>query len=589
MHSKWMRLALLTTLLAASALGPLAPAARAAGIPDYRFGVIESYDAPAAASALGAGWTRVTFEWNRIQPNGQEEWNVVPISDAQLATELSQGRQVVGLLVTTPGWATDTDKGPGVPRGLYLPIDDPNNTWAVFVRSIVTRYAGRVDHWTIWNEPDIPSGPDMTWGGSMADFVQLLRVGYLVAKQSNPNAVIHMAGIMHWYNPDWFGQFLEELVADPNAAANGYYFDVATLQIYIQPETVYDITVHYYQLMANRGIHKPIWIAETNAQPTTDPAAPVPNPQFTISLEEQAIYMVQAFSLGIAAGAARIAVFKMADLESDLAADPEPAGLVRLDGSRRPAFTAFQTAATYLSGFRGGTWDRRDDISVVTIDRGSRTTTVVWARTPQPQTAVIAARATSARVIDVWGSVRTVYPERGYYYLDLAGANCAEGCRMGGAPLMLVEDAPVSADTAPVASSPTPPAGAGTGAATPDPNALPTRTPTFTPTPTATPTRTPTPTRTATPTRTPSATPSPTPSSTPTFTPSQTATPLPTATPSPTPTAVPFFALDLRSGGLWLVTGLLAVTVAGGAALSALAVRRRVYGDGRPDRNSPSG
>jgi len=48
------------------------PTVIAQGIPDYRFGVVEAYDAPVAATALGAGWTRATFEWNRIQTNGPE-------------------------------------------------------------------------------------------------------------------------------------------------------------------------------------------------------------------------------------------------------------------------------------------------------------------------------------------------------------------------------------------------------------------------------------------------------------------------------------------------------------------------------------
>nr|HID14716.1 hypothetical protein [Anaerolineae bacterium] len=493
----------------------------AGGIPDYRFGVVEAYVAPAAATALGAGWERITFRWNEIQPRGPDEWNVVPISDSQLAAELSAGRQVVGLLVTTPGWATDLGIGPGVPQGLYLPTDDPNNLWANFVRTIVARYAGRIDHWIVWNEPDIPDTQHMSWGGSIEDFIQLLRVAYTVAKETNPNAVIHMAAVTHWWNEHWFGQFLDALVADPSAAANNYYFDAATLHIYFQPETVYDLTAHYYRLMHNRGIYKPIWIAETNAAPSQDPAWPVPDAQFNVSLEEQAYFIVQAFSLGIAAGAERIAVYKMADTETDRAANPEPFGLVRLDGSRRPAFSAYQVATIYLSGFRGGSWERRDEISVVTIDRGSRTTTVVWARTPESQSAMIPARTTRALLVNVWGAAYYVYPERGYYFLDLPGANCAQGCLMGGAPLMLVEEAPASANTAPPLPSPTPPPVENANPdVTPDlppgggiEGGLPTPTPTFTPTPTSTPTNTPTPTTT------PTTTPTNTPTSTPTLTP----------------------------------------------------------------------
>ena len=578
-HTKisWIRLVLVAVLLASPLLNLLAERkVAAAGIPDFRFGVVEAHANPLAAAGLGAGWTRVTFRWNEIQPNGPDEWNDV-ISHGALANELASGRQVVGLLVTTPEWATDVGIGPGVPQGLYRATDDPQNRWANFVRTIVGRYAGRIDHWIIWNEPDIPASQHMSWGGSVEDFVQLLRVSYTVAKETNPNAVVHMSAVTHWWNEHWFGQFLDVLVADPNAAANNYYFDAATLHIYFQPETVYDLTAHYYRLLHNRNIYKPIWIVETNAAPSQDPAWPVPDAQFDISLEEQAFFVTQAFSLGIAAGAERIGVYKMADTEGDRAANPEPFGLVRTDGSRRPAFTAYRVATNYLSGFRGGSWDRRDEVSVVTIDRGAQTTTVLWARTPEPQTAMIGARTTRALLVDVWGKAYYVYPERGYYYIDLPGANCARGCLIGGAPYMLVEDAPLNADTAPPPASPTPPPVASPDAdvdVMPDPDALPTPTSTFTPTPTPTPTRTPTATPTSTPTPTPTETPTPTQTPTHTHTP----TPPPTSTPTltPTPTPIPILALAAAPGRGWILASVLALALGvGGTAIAARNGRRR--------------
>jgi hypothetical protein len=515
-------LAVVFVLFATSNLLPLTTVT-ATGGPDYRFGVVEAYANPSAATALGAGWTRTTFEWNRIQTNDSHEWNV-HISDEVLANEIAQGRQMVGLLITTPGWATDQDIGPGVPKGLYLPTDDPNNLWANFVRTIVGTYAGRIDHWTIWNEPEIPrDSPDMTWGGSVEDFAQLLRVAYTVARETNPNAVIHMAAVTHWHNEHWYGQFLDTLAADPTAAANNYYFDVATLHLYHEPEKIYDITTHYIRMTQGRGIHKPFWIAETNAYLSR------------VSDVEQAFFIVQAFSLEIAAGVERIAVYKMADTATDTIADPEPFGLVRPDGSRRDAFTAYRTATTYLAGFRGGTWDRRDDISMVTIDRGQQTTTVAWARGPEPQTAMIPARTTKALLVDVWGSAYTTYPERGYYFVELAAADCSEGCQMGGPPMMLVEDAPVSADTAPPLAL----------SSTPDPNAIPTPTPTFTPTPTPTATRTPT----------------PTPTHTPTVTPTPTNTPIPSPTLTPTATPIPAPTSSIPLGYSWLLIGVLALVM----------------------------
>jgi len=504
----------------------------AMAIPDQRFGVVEAYANPDAATELGAGWTRVTFEWARIQPGGSHEWNVSPISDDVLDNEIAQGRQVVGLLITTPAWATDKERGGGVPQGLYLPIDDPDNHWANFVRTIVTRYAGRVDHWTIWNEPEIsPESPDATWGGSTEDFIQLLRVAYVVAKQANPNAVIHLAGLSHWHNDLWFGQFLDLLVADSQAWANNLYFDVATLHLYHEPEKIHEITSLYYQQMRERGIYKPIWIAETNAYLSR------------ASEDEQAYFIFQAFALEIAAGAQRIGVYKMADAATDSAADPEPFGLVRADGGRRSAFTAYKLAAVYLAGFRGGTWSRRDTLSMVTIDRGDRTTTVLWTRSPAAQTAMIASRTTEALLVDVYGAARQVHPERGYYYVNLPGARCAQGtpdCAIGGAPVMLVENAPPSAITAPLPASPTP----SNLEDIPTPTSTPTPTPIIIPTNTPTPTPTPTPTLTSIPTST--------------FTPSPTS--VPTATLVPLPTS------DIPPGRPWLLVGALALVLGGAAA-----------------------
>jgi hypothetical protein len=543
--SRWFRLALTAVLLASI------PATVAyAEPPDPRFGVVEAYAAPDAATALGAGWTRVTFEWNRIQPNSPDEWYIVPLSDEALNNERAQGRLVVGLLITTPGWATDLSLGPGVPEGLYLPPDDPQNHWANFVRTIVTRYAGRIDHWTIWNEPEIPaSSPDMTWGGSIKDFIQLLRTAYIVAKQANPNAVIHLPAITHWHNEHWFGEFLDALVADPDAAAHNYYFVVATLHLYHEPEKIYDITVHYYRLMHDRGIYKPFWLAETNAYLSR------------VSEDEQAFFIIQTFALEIAAGVERIAVYKMADTETDAAADPQPFGLVRMDGSRRPAFTACQVAILHLAGFRGGKWERRDEIALVTVDRGKRTTTVVWARTPESQTAIIPARTTRATLVDVWGTSRDIYPDHGYYFVDLPGANCAAGCQVGGSPFMLIEEAGIEAQSAPMPPTPTPSGMITTPSeSTPEFGALPTPTPTFTPTPTSTPTETPTPT------------PTPTITLTPTNTPTPTATPTPTLTPTATPVPVPVSQVPQERS--WMLAGMLALALGGMAMANDLNNRR---------------
>ncbi|MCZ7667212.1 MAG: hypothetical protein M5U34_08345 [Chloroflexi bacterium] len=85
----------------------------------------------------------------------------------------------------------------------------PHNTWAMFVDETVGRYAGRINHWIIWNEPDItdPETPGHTWDGDLDDFIQLLRVAYLTAKAANPDAVIHLPALTYYWDPTYLDRF----------------------------------------------------------------------------------------------------------------------------------------------------------------------------------------------------------------------------------------------------------------------------------------------------------------------------------------------------------------------------------------------
>jgi len=375
----------------------------------------------------------------------------------------------------------------------------------------------------------------------------LLKVAYLAAKEANPNCIIHLTGLTYWW--DWvygrrqyFERFLDVVAQDPTAPEHNHYFDVVTLHIYFKPQTVYEIVNFFRQAMREHDLDKPIWINETNAPPSHDPSRPVHNPRFVISLDEQASYIIQAFALGLAAGVERIAVYKMIDKPGDIHANPEPYGLVRADGSLRPAFYAYQVVTTHFAGFRQATLVRRGEIDQVTIDRGERTTTVLWNRSPMTQTIAVQAIAPQAILVNKEGETWTLTAEDGQYVLTLPGALCSDptGCFIGGSPLLLVEEGPPSArgSLRPTSTPTATPTSTPTPSPTVTPTLTPTNMPTRTPTPTATltPSRTPTPTATSTPM--PTRTPSPTPTATATSTPSPTLTPSPTATAAsiPTPT-----------------------------------------------------
>src|SRR5579884_113266 len=336
---------------------------------DPRFGLVEAFRLADTGldRALGARYQRITFWWRGLQaaPDAPLNPHYFPLD--LLDHELHEGYQVLGLIMNTPDWAAaNPADGPrSVPANLYLDWDDPQNCWGRFVERLARDYAGRVDDWIIWNEPDIqpgdPNAAYYTWAGSLDDYYQLLRVGYRSIKAGNPVARVHLAGLTYWSDrragrPQYFERLLERVAADPTAAANNSYFDRVTLHLYTDPRGLYLVPRLYHELMQAQGLDRPIWINETNVVPWDDPANRGTGYDLATgmrcTLADQASYLLQAFGLGLAADAERISVYKAEDgvgASLNPFVDPvERSALVREDGSLRPVFLAYQTVVRYL-------------------------------------------------------------------------------------------------------------------------------------------------------------------------------------------------------------------------------------------------
>ena len=418
-----------------------AAVAPAAAITDRRFGVIESFEDPSAAGRLGVAWTRARFQWAEMQPDGPDDWQP-PLDDETLDDELAAGREVVGLLIGIPQWARD---GRGLPRGLDLPADDPENTWASFVAETVNRYEGRIDHWIIWNEPDIDDddAPGHTWDGTIEEYFQLQRTAYLAAKAANPDAVVHLGAFTYFWDPSYFSRFLDIVAADPDAADNNHYFDIATAHLYFQTNAIYNVLYAFRNVMDGHGLDQPVWLVETNAPPIDDPYWTVDNWTLSVTIYEQAAFVPQALAVAMAAGADRIAFYKLKDTEDDLAANPEPFGLLRWDDSRRPAFDTYRIAIRMLSGVTSAARARWDGVGQVRLEQAETTTTVLFARLPDPQIARVEAVAATAELVDMWGVRETIEARGGYFTVELPGALCtqtiADYCMIGGTTFYLIQ------------------------------------------------------------------------------------------------------------------------------------------------------
>jgi len=419
---------------------------------DGRFGFVQGMGQPDLAWQAGARWDRIIFPWSLIQRDGPNSWTQLYFTDEAIRAQARRGVTIAAILIYTPQWASPTpEKGRPVdpPRGLDLKYNDPNNLWGQFVRKVVERQKGVVDHWIVWNEPDLYTpGLRYTFDGSFEQYAQLLKVAYLNAKEVNPKSKVILGGFAYWWDrehqrPPFLGPLLEVIGRDPEREKNNHYFDIVSVHTYTNPLNSFAEPLVMREILNLRNMQKPIWIGESNVIPFDDAQNPLGAGHFRASLDQQASYIVQAMAMAVAAGVERYAVYKATDEKAEN--DVELWGLVRNDGTIKPSFVAFQVGAQYFANVTQArfSWPGSDkptagqylnivdtnnyrtqfiwpsQVSQVAMERGDHRTTVAWNTSPEAVTHRIPANSKQATLVYKNGKTETVKPKDGFYSLDL--------------------------------------------------------------------------------------------------------------------------------------------------------------------------
>jgi polysaccharide biosynthesis protein PslG len=359
-------------LAAATALpvSPTAPAPAAALPPainvdfDYGIEAIISADNVAAVtsqiSELGMGWVKVDVNWRDYEPT------LGGINFAALDTIVSTLEQanlkILFTVSTSPEWARTTKDESGPP--------DDYATYSTFVGTLAGRYAGRVQAYEIWNEPNLRR----EWNSNLhnisaASYIDLLRQAYAAIKAVDPNAIVVSAGLA----PTGFNDgvnaindriFLDSLYAEglasvtdaigahPGGWANPPDATCCTasagVNTHYEDRSFYflDTLNDYRQAMVrNNDTDTAIWVTKFGwgtSEDTQDPPSIYIFVTYT-SLGEQAIYTPRAFEIAQTLGyIGPMFLYNLNGCQTAPSAEACFYSLVGPNGEPRPVFSAVQ-------------------------------------------------------------------------------------------------------------------------------------------------------------------------------------------------------------------------------------------------------
>ena len=222
-----------------------------------------------AVSRTGATWLRVLIDWSSAEPErGRYDWTV---PDRIIDAASARGLQVLGIVGFSPTWA----RAPGS----YFtapPID--TGAFADFTRAVVDRYSGRISHWEIWNEPNLP----LFFGfasNTAPRYTELLKAAYTAIKSVQPNGTVVAAGLSPSLGAWGSAPPPAFLTAMYEAGAHGY-FDAMAMHPYVFPTGLAADPLNAWSdvarvrdvMVAHGDGGKKIWLTELGA-PTSAPTA----------------------------------------------------------------------------------------------------------------------------------------------------------------------------------------------------------------------------------------------------------------------------------------------------------------------------
>jgi len=303
------------------------------------------------------GWRVWHALWFDLEPQ-KGQWNFDHL-DALVNLAEQHHSEMLLILAYAPAWAsTQSDPKSDWQAGSAGPLRDIND-WKNYVRTVGTRYKGRIHTYEVWNEPD----RSHAWLGSVDSMVEMTRDAHQILKEIDPSNVVVGPSMETAKGPEWLNEFLSKGGAQA-VDIIGYHFYTGNENESGPPEDMIPLIQKVREVMEQNHVgQKQLWDTEAGWH--------LPNP--FPSEDMAAAYVARAYILNWAAGVSRYYWYCW---------DEHNWAALRVtwqDGSLRAGGKAYATIQAWLKGATmqscstsdGKTW-------ICTLERGGALQYIVW-------------------------------------------------------------------------------------------------------------------------------------------------------------------------------------------------------------------
>ncbi len=289
---------------------------------------------------LGLTWLRFDIEWSDVQPKNAQTYDWGKI-DALIAAAHARGIEVLPILLYAPRWA----RSEACIESVRCAPKDPAQ-FATFAAAAALRFAPQgVHQWEIWNEPNL--GASWLPKANPAQYAAFLKSSSAAIKKVDPSAHIVTGGLGPAATRGNDIAPIEFLRALYDAGAE-YSFDAVGFHPYSFPASPgFPREWNAWQQMNNtnpslRSVmienvdeEKKIWVTEYGT-PTGGPGGMSEDSQQSMITDAITLWSAPHF-------AGPLILYTYKDLGTNQDTKENFFGIIRYDGTQKPAYKALQT------------------------------------------------------------------------------------------------------------------------------------------------------------------------------------------------------------------------------------------------------